>query len=143
MILKALSDYYHRLAEDSDSGVAPPGYSEQKVSFSLKLSPEGELLDGGVVDERVEAGKKLVPRLMLVPEAVKRSVDISANFLCDNATYLLGADAKGKPQRTVKCFEASKALHREICAQGQDPGLLAVLRFLETWDPARAPELPL
>lgn len=142
MILQSLNTYYRRLADDPDSGVAPPGYSEQKISFSLKLSPEGELLDGGVVDERQNTGKKFVPQLMLVPEAVKRAVAISPNFLCDNSTYVLGADAKGKPERTQECFEAFRNLHKEITGESMDAGLLAVQRFLEHWDPVAAPKLP-
>ncbi|WP_415519743.1 MAG: type I-C CRISPR-associated protein Cas8c/Csd1 [Desulfovibrio aminophilus] len=143
MILQELNRYYHRLADDPDSGVAPPGYSEQKVSFCLKLSPQGELLDGGVVDERQTTGKKLVARLMLVPEAVKRTVAIAPNFLCDNSSYVLGADAKDKPERARDCFEAFRALHGKIAGDSDDPGLLAVSRFLARWEPGRAPELPL
>jgi CRISPR-associated protein Csd1 len=143
MILQSLNTYYQRLADDPDSGVAPPGYSEQKVSFSLKLSPEGELLDGGVMDERQNTGKKFVARLMLVPEAVKRTVTIAPNFLCDNSTYVLGADAKGNPERARDCFAAFRALHKTIAGDSSDPGLLAVSRFLERWDPERATELPL
>jgi CRISPR-associated protein Csd1 len=142
MILQSLNTYYQRLADDPDSGVAPPGYSEQKVSFSLKLSPEGELLDGGVMDERQNTGKKFVARLMLVPEAVKRAVAIAPNFLCDNSTYVLGADTKGKPERTRECFEAFRSLHREITGESRDAGLLAVQRFLDRWDPVAAPKLP-
>lgn len=142
MILQELNRYYHRLAAEPDSGVASLGYSEQKVSFGLKLSPQGELLDGGVVDERQAAGTRLVPRLMLVPEAVKRSVAVAPNFLCDNSTYVLGADTKGKPERTRECFETFRALHREILDDSDDPGLWAVQRFLDGWNPDRAPELP-
>ena len=34
--------------------------------------------------------------------------------LCDNTSYLLGADEKGKPERSRQCFEACAALHHKV-----------------------------
>ena len=51
-----------------------------------------------------ERGKKTVqvPQVLLVPEMVTRSSGVSANFLCDNAKYLLGisqeTDEKNKKE---------------------------------------------
>ncbi len=54
-----------------------------------------------------ERGKKTVqvPQVFLVPEMVTRSSGVSANFLCDNAKYLLGisqeTDEKSKESKRV------------------------------------------
>lgn len=143
MILQALNDYYHRLAADPDSGVAPPGFSEAKVSFGLKLSLDGRLLDDGVVDLRQEQGRRLVPRLMLVPEVTKRAYGITANFLCDNCTYVLGADDEPNSERSRRCFEAFRTRHQELSGSCEDAGLQAISRFLDAWDPSQAVGLPL
>ena len=47
-------------------------------------------------------GKKtvLAPRVISLPAPVKRTVGVAANFLCDNSSYMLGIDDKGKPERT-------------------------------------------
>ena len=42
-MLAALKGCYDRLAEDDASGIAPFGYSEEKISFALVLSPAGTL----------------------------------------------------------------------------------------------------
>ena len=34
-----------------------------------------------------------------MPSPVKRTAGVAANFLCDNSSYLLGADDKGKTLR--------------------------------------------
>ena len=105
MILQALTAYYEALLQKG--AIAAPGWDGAfKVSFWLEVSDTGELID--VIDCRqsVQNGKKsvLVPDEMRVPAHVKRSSGIAANFLCDNSTYLLGADEKGKPERAIQCF---------------------------------------
>ena len=89
-------------------------------------------------------GKKtvLTPQTFHLPAPVKRTVGIAANFLCDNASYLLGIDSKGKPQRTRECFEASKALHEQLLAEIDSPAARAVVAFFRTWDPDTAREHP-
>ena len=95
--------------------------------------------------QTVELGKKTVevPQSITVPEQLKRASNIAANFLCDNATFLLGIDSKGKPERTKQCFEAFKALHHEILDDVDDPTAAAILSFLDNWDIAKAEECPL
>ena len=52
--------------------------------------------------------KALIPQTIQLPAPVKRTVGVTANFLCDNSSYILGADKKGKPQRSLECFQACK-----------------------------------
>jgi len=140
MILQALYQYYQRLLGDPQSGVSRPGYSKAKVSFALVLGPEGQLLN--VIDLRDERKGRPVPRQMDVPEQVVRSSGIAANFLCDNSGYVLGMDAKGKPERTAATFDAFRKTHERVVGDATDPGLLALSRFLKAWDPKQAGEHP-
>lgn len=139
-MINALCECYDRLLADEDSGVSRPGYSRAKVSFALSLSRTGELL--GVVDLRVEKSKKLVSREMNVPEQVKRSSGVAANFLCDNSKYVLGLDQKDKKERVINAHEAFVQLHEEILGGVQDEGADAILNFLRNWDVKSADKHP-
>ena len=143
MILQALVDYYEVQA---DAGKLPrPGWSTVSVSWALSISAQGELLDVIPLQQEVEQGKKTVlrPRQMVVPEQFKRSSGVCANFLCDNAAYLLGIDSKGRPERTRECYEAAVALHRKVLAGVEGMTAMAILAFFERWDTEMATEHPL
>ncbi len=140
MILQALDAYFRRLAADEDSGIPLRGFSRQPVPFALELGPDGELKQ--VLDLRDHSGKKPVPRQLVVPEAAKRTVAVMPNFLWDNSGYVLGADSKGKPERSAQCFEAFRQKLREVCSGVEDEGVAAVLAFLGSWNPVSAAELP-
>lgn len=141
MILQALHSYYNRLADDPGENVPRPGYSREKIHFALVLSPEGKLL--AVHDLREKQGKKTLPQEMFVPAAVKRTVAVQPNFLWDNSGYVLGADAKDKPERAQESFVAFRERIGQATADpsaASDPGLAAVRAFLGAWEPAKAPE---
>lgn len=144
MILQSLVKYYNILSEDPDSDISKPGYSKVKVSFALNLSEQGELLEVIPLKRRVQNGKKLqeVPILVEVPEQAKRAVGIISNFLCENSTYALGIDNKGKPQRSIECFNAFAELHRNLLSDAKCREAKALLNFLSEWDPAKAKEHP-
>jgi len=80
---------------------------------------------------------------MRVPAHEKRSSGIAANFLCDNSTYLLGADEKGKPERSADCFKACAKLHHAILDGVDSPAARAILAYFDSWDPAQAATNPL
>lgn len=138
MILQALTEYYRTL-ENSDQ-ISPLGWGETKVSYVLYISADGALEQVVPVQSEAKKGKKTVlrPRLMRLPAPVKRAVGIVPNFLCDNASYLLGVDNKGKPQRSLKCFQACKALHEELLDGVDSSAAQAVLAFFHTWQPEQA-----
>ncbi len=140
MILKELSDYYRRLEEDPKSGVASANFSPQKISYAVVIDRNGFLLQ--VQDIRNMEGKKPRPIELLVPEPEIRTVGIASNFLWDNTGYVLGADGKGNPERSQKTFEEFSRLHHEIGKAVADPGMDAVLKFLDKWDPSQALSLP-
>ena len=143
MILQALTEYYRVLA---DRGVLDtPGWSSAKISFALCLSADGTLEQVISLQTQQPRGKKLVVAPQLVPSLpapVKRSSGVSANFLWDNASYLLGMDSKGKPQRSLACFSAAKELHETLLQGVDSPAARALLAFFRTWDPTQGQHHP-
>ena len=108
MILQALTDYYRTLEQKGE--IAPPGWSENKVSFALCIDAQGSLEQVVSLQTEQTKGKKkvLAPQIMRLPAPVKRSSGIASNFLCDNSSYLLGVDSKGKPKRSADCFRPAR-----------------------------------
>ena len=144
MILQALTAYYEQLVRQGK--LSAPGWDDSfKVSYELRLNDAGQLVS--VLDLRTETkmGKKtvLAPRAMRVPAHEKRSSGIAANFLCDNSTYLLGADEKGKPERSADCFKACAKLHHTILDGVDSPAARALLAYFDSWNPAQAAAHPL
>ncbi len=131
-ILQALDRYYERMAAREEAEA--PGYSREKISFAIVLTPAGEPID--VLDLRQPNGKKPQPRLLDVPAAMKRTVAIAPNLLWDKSAYVLGRTA-GEGRRTADEHAAFKALHLKLLASAEDAGLVALRRFLDTWTPDR------
>lgn len=140
MILQSLDALYDRLGEDPSYGVAPPGYSLQKITFKVVLTPEGEL--HAIEDTRRHSEGRARPRQVLVPGRTKPpGSGINPGFLWDNCGYMLGFDAEGnRAKRTKKTFEAFRAAHLEREDEIRSNEYSAVCRFLENWNPATASE---
>lgn len=145
MILQALAKYYENITEEGKA--SKPGWCSAKVSYLIDLSPNGDVKGIISLKTEEERGKKalLVPQILLVPEMVTRSSDVSANFLCDNAKYLLGItqeeDEKNK-KRAEECFLAAKEKHLLLLAQAEDEMAKAICLFFEKWNPKEAMEHP-
>jgi CRISPR-associated protein Csd1 len=149
MILTALNDYYHRLAGQLDSSgqakVPPYGFSDKKISYVLVLSREGQLVD---VQSLLSADKKPLPKLLSVPQGVKRASGVRANFLWDKTSYVLGIEgisdkltAKTQPWKIAKkTFDAFQLLHVKALSQSEDVGLKALVIFLQNWQPEKFSE---
>ena len=142
MILQALTEYYQAL--EREGKIAAPGWSPVKVSYALCLAMNGTLERVDFMQTEQPKGKKIVlaPQSISLPAPVKRTVGVAANFLCDNSSYFLGIDNKGKPQRTLECFSACKALHEKLLEHVDSPAAQAVLAFFRTWEPKKAWEHP-
>jgi CRISPR-associated protein Csd1 len=126
-ILASLVRAYERLPD------RPPfGYSAEKIGFVVSLDHDGNV--ARISDLRNLAGKKPEPRLMLVPQPVKRTVGIAPNFLWDKTSYALGVTA-GDGKRTAQEHAAFVARHEKELAGVDDEGLIAFLRFLRKWSP--------
>lgn len=139
MILQALSSYYDLLPKSGEKAVASEGFSSEKLHFSLVIDTTGSLVQ--VLDLREAKGKRKVPRSVIVPQGPKKSANIAANFLWGSTSYVLGADDKGNAERTTKCHEAFESLHCQLLKESRDKGAKAVLAFLSSWKPKKAPAL--
>ncbi|MEW6504886.1 MAG: type I-C CRISPR-associated protein Cas8c/Csd1 [Chloroflexota bacterium] len=148
MILQALYNYYQILLNDSPENVeiAEPGYSNAPVSYALNLSEDGELLDIIPLSMPEQQGRKIVERPIRinVPEQVKRSVNIAANFLCDNAAYVLGLSGKEAkdPDYAQKRFDAFREFNIRILEISNSPSARAIIAFLEKYNPKTASQHP-
>ncbi len=139
MILQALYHYYEILQNDPDLDIPRPGYCNAPISHALNLSPEGDLLNIIPLYVPTQIGKKIIeqPRRMVVPEQVKRAVNVAANFLWDNPAYVLGiTNRKAKdPEYAQKRFKNFRELNTRILKQANTPSAKAVISFLQKHDP--------
>ncbi len=125
-MIASLVRAYERLPD------APPfGFSSEKIGFCIVLNSDGTVAE--VIDLRGD-DKKRSPRMVLVPQAVKRTVGIAPNFLWDKSAYVLGVTA-GDGKRTADEHAKFREAHAEWLSDTDDAGLLALLRFLESWRP--------
>ena len=142
MILQALTRHYEDLLSRGE--IAAPGWAPAKISYALCLDADGRLTQIVPTMEEATKGNKtfLQPQRMTLPAPVKRASNIDSNFLWDNASYLLGVDQKGKPERSMACFRSAAELHRAILNGVDSPAARAILAFFDTWQPQRAAEHP-
>lgn len=142
MILQALTRLFEDLAEQGK--IARPGWSPTKISYALCLDETGELTYVVPMLREEQVGKKtqLRPTSMELPSPVTRTVGILPNFLWDNSSYLLGADEKGKPERSLACFRACAELHHRLLDDVDSPIAKAILAYFGTWQPEKAQEHP-
>lgn len=142
MILQALTKLYDDLV--SKGKIPRPGWNPAKISYALCLDENGQLEYVLPVMAEVQVGKKtqLRPTLMELPAAVTRTVGILPNFLWDNSSYLLGVDEKGKPERSLRCFEACGRLHHQLLDGVDTPVAKAILAYFDTWQPQEAQNHP-
>ncbi|MBS0562058.1 MAG: type I-C CRISPR-associated protein Cas8c/Csd1 [Proteobacteria bacterium] len=143
-ILQALAARYERMAAE---GEAPePGFGPAQIAFTLKLDAGGQVV--GVDDERRLEGKKLRPRIEpRAPLPPKRTVAIDSGTFWDKTSYVLGRtapDPAATPARQARDAERTRqehaafiARHEVLLAETDDPGCLALLRFLRGWQPER------
>jgi len=138
MILQALCDYYAR-----KPGLARDGFELKEIPFVLELGPDGRLVQ--ILDTREIQGKKKQARGFLVPQGVKKSVNVAANLLWGNAEYVLGIpDQKKLAERQAKGKEAEyqdrlRQMHDSFVAEirrlpdaaQQDAGIQAALAFMD------------
>lgn len=128
-MLSALVAYYEQLTRDHQDEVAPIGWSTARVSYVAQINENGKLMALIPLADRKSMA-------LIVPAQVKRAVNIASNFLCDNSSYFLGLDLKGKPDRTDKCYKAASDLHHAILGGIDSPSARAVLSYFESPHPS-------
>lgn len=84
MILQALYDYYQRKREE----LPAEGLERKEIPFLIVLKSDGCFLH--IEDTREGEGKKKRGKPFLVPQAVKKSVNVATNLLWGNLEYVLG-----------------------------------------------------
>lgn len=141
MILHSLVDYYQAL--EAHGGVSRPGWAKVKVSYALEIDENGGLVDILPLMTNAEGKKKARPREMELPAPVVRTVGEVSNFLWDNASYFVGIDAKGNPEKTKKRFLKAKELHLSLLSEIDDAFAKAICSYFSTWDIASARQNPI
>jgi CRISPR-associated protein Csd1 len=133
-ILASLVKAYDRLPD------APPfGFSSEKIGFLIPLNEDGTVAHPPI-PRFDEAGKKKVPRPLFVPQAIKRTSGVAANFLWDKTSYVLGVTA-AEGKSATKEHAAFVERHLRDLVRETDPGLKALVVFLRSWFPRRFVEL--
>jgi len=128
-ILASLARAYDRLPD-----VAPFGFSAEKIGVVIGLNDDGTV--ASVSDVRDLEGKRPTPRVMHVPQPVRRTAGIASNFLWDKTSYALGVTA-GAGKRVAEEHAAFVKRHLTMLKDIDDVGLVALRRFLESWTPHR------
>jgi len=141
MILQALAEYYQRLSNDPSVEIPPPGFERKAIDFLIVIDRDGQFVD--LIDAREGAGRKRRGRPTLVPKAVKRTAGIAANLLWDTVPYALGQALPEKGKDLTKLSARATDQHEafflrihETFAKTEDPGVQAVIRFLDRTDHA-------
>lgn len=142
MILQALTELFEDLVRQGK--LSAPGWSNAKISYALCLDESGALVAVMPTQHEETVGKKtlLRPNLISLPSTVTRTVGILPNFLWDNSSYLLGVDEKGKPERSLRCFQAAAELHHQLLDDVDTPAAKAILAYFDTWNPENARSCP-
>lgn len=142
MILQSLTNYYEQLLKDGKVGKS--GWSRAKVSYAITIDRDGVVRNIIPLSTEINEGKKKSPTSVerTVPFQKGRSSQISPNFMCDNARYLLGAwspsgdkqiDEKNK-QQAQEYFMAAGKYHHEILADSQSDMAKSICSFFDSWD---------
>lgn len=142
MILQALVRYYEDLLQNGT--LCAPGWVKEKISWGLQLADDGQPIMLHDLRTPQQRGKKtvLLPQELPVPDHATRSSNTDPHFLCDNSSYILGVDPKGKPERAAQRFAACRALHQDILQDTPGSAAAAVRAFFAAWQPDSAAESP-
>lgn len=100
MILQALCQYYDRKTAEDGASLPPPGLAFKELAFVIVLDDQGRFLR--IDDTREGDGKNRRGKRQLVPQPVKRTVNVAANLLWDNLEYTLGYSQDLDPRELRK-----------------------------------------
>ena len=124
MILHALKEYYDRKAADPDSSIAPPGWEWKEIPFIIVLNKKGVFLQ--FEDTREGEGLKKWGKKYLVPQGVKKSVNIASNMLWGSPDYIFGIEDRRGELKKKAFLDCIKQGLRDTDRKS------AVINFLET-----------
>lgn len=134
MIITALNRYYEILAADPDSNIPPYGFSATKVSFEFVIDDDSKLVQIIPLEQKkvIKDKEYITPKVIVVPQQVKKTGNVAANFLCDNANYVLGINREKDPKDLLR-FDAFKELHHTIIDKTGNQRGKKLLRFLDNY----------
>lgn len=145
MIFQNLIAYYDRLAEANDPDIPPLGFSREEIGFSIILNRDGKMvgepreLRTKIAANKYEFCSSIVPYSNTV-NVRSSGAATTPNFLVDKADYIFGMS--GNDEKPVHRESFAKLLET-VAEQSDDLGILAVISFLRTWNPADSSLLPL
>lgn len=126
-------------ARAADRNWPKPGYSSEKIGGAVVLREDGSVELLRMLMSPDAKGKRLNPRILSVPIAIKRASGIKPNRFWDKTAYVLGItsteNGPGQGKRTLREHDAFKSEHLALLEGATDAGLLALARFCETWTP--------
>lgn len=149
MILQALNEYYQRKTRLPGSDLAPPGFEHKAIPFVVVLTATGGF--AALEDTREGEGKKRIAKTFLVPQGVKKSVNVAANLLWGSPEYVFGVtDSKKQVEKlaNAKTEKRKEQVLQRVQDQRlafvkairdhfpwiMDLGIEAILAFLERGD---------
>jgi CRISPR-associated protein Csd1 len=109
----------------TDAGGAPPGWQRRDVAYALVLAEDGELLEImplGDPNEKRNAKQSLLLPSIGSGRSGKNAYE-TAFFLCDDAGYLLGRDAKK--------FGSARKLHLRLLENIDTPEARAITAYFQ------------
>ena len=143
MIVQSLAHYYDAMLKRG--AISAPGWGPASISYAICLDLDGNVLRLISTVQEVAIGNKtkIKPQIMTVPKKLRRTSDITANFLWDNSAYILGVGKDGegdeeKAQKNIRRFEAAVQLHHNILDGVDSPAARAILKYFDTWKPENA-----
>ncbi len=130
MYLTELYNFYQRMCQDANSGMAPEGMTSTSIHFVLVLSEEGKLVR--IRDLRDSNAR---PTRVVVPAAVSRTSNISSNFCWDRSSYVIGVDIRKEQLiKTPQEHAAFRDFHHTRLQSCNSRHAKALLAFLDSWD---------
>jgi len=148
VIIQSLVSLYERLEQNPEIQLPSAGFAVQKVSFALVLNHQGKLVQ--IKDLRNMEDGKIRPMIMTLPSIERSGSGLSPQFMWDNTQYVLGdvlydeekkKESEKKQQRARSAFQEFKKFHKDVFSASENKDILAVLKFLDQWNPDDAKSL--
>jgi CRISPR-associated protein Csd1 len=139
MILRALTAYYNRLAEEDKNIIAQEGFEKKEIPFLIVVDRYGNFRY--LKDMREKDGKRLIARKFIIPKECERAGSNAwqtANLLWDHYGYVLAwpkSDSAEHKEMATKQHGAFVAkMKRLVDSYPDDPEIVAVYKFLTEGD---------
>lgn len=125
---------YELLMRQSETDELPFMYANKRVRYEIRLRADGSFRDLRLLSDG-RGKKKDLGMELAVPHLV-RSSGVRACLCVDNGEYVLGIPKKEGDPKATERFQAFRNLLQETHTATAEPSLGAILKFLESHDPA-------